>query len=151
MPNPVLTGLQNAGGYGYGPRWDEAAQSFSGPPKGLGYFGPLTRPDDPNTVMSEYSLNGDINGKPTEYPSIVPTLSKDELTSILNSKEGQPLPQSVLQKAQAYATQRVNAGQSPFAEWGEQQMDIYPDLPRQAVSPSGIALPTALAGLKGSQ
>lgn len=79
--------------------------------------------------MSEYSLDGKINGKPTSYPSIVPTLSKEEVTAILNSKEGEKLPDSVYQKAAAHAKMRMDNGQNTFAQPGEQQ-NLYPELPR---------------------
>ena len=120
--------------YGYGPRWDEASQSYSGPPKGLGFLGPLQNPQ--GQVMSEFSQDGDINGKSISYPLIVPTLSRDEVSTILNSKDGSPLPASISQKAAAYAQQRIGAGKSPFAYPGEQQ-NLYPDLQR-AITPQII-------------
>jgi hypothetical protein len=121
--------------YGYGPRWDEKSQSYSGKPKGLGHLGPLLRSDG-KTVESEYSIDGEINGKPTQYPSIVPTLTKEEVNTLLNAKDSDKLPDSIYQKAEAYATQRVNAGKDPFAGPGEQQ-NLYPEIPRQKVTPNG--------------
>lgn len=118
--------------YGYGKRWDEASQSYSGPPKGLGWLGPLIRPDsDPNnpTVQSEYSIDGEIGGKKRQYPSLVPTLTKDEVRAVLTSKDGEKLPASVYQKAQAFAAQRIAAGKDPFAGPGEQQA-LYPEFKR---------------------
>jgi hypothetical protein len=116
--------------FGYGARWDEKTQSYSGPPKGLGFLGPLKNAR--GEVMSEYSVDGEINGKPVQYPSIVPTLTKDELTAVLSAKEGARLPNSVYQKAAAFAKQRLDAGQDPFAAVGEQQ-NLYPELERAPV------------------
>jgi hypothetical protein len=118
--------------YGYGTRYNMGQPG--GAPKGLGYLGPLQRPD--GGVMSEYSIGVDINGRETEIPSIVPTLSKSQVTQILNSKDGDPLPAGVREKAEAYAKQRIAAGKDPFAGPGEQQ-NLFPDLPRQTKSPNG--------------
>lgn len=121
-----LTGHQEPS-YDYGFRYN------SSDPKGLGFLGPLQRPD--GGVMSEYSVGQNINGRETEFPSIVPTLTKEELLAILNAQQGQPLPASVLQKARAYAEQRMAQGLKPFAQTGEQQ-NLYPELPRTATPPA---------------
>lgn len=118
-----LTGHQEPS-YGYGFRYDSAD------PKGLGFLGPLQRPDG-SGVMGEYSVGQMINGQQTEFPSIVPTLTKDELLAILNAQQGQPLPESVMRKARAFAEQRMAQGLKPFAQTGEQQ-NVYPELPRTA-------------------
>ena len=83
--------------------------------------------------MSEYSIGVMIDGKETEVPSIVPTLTKEELTGILTAPEGTKPPPSVEKKAADYAKQRIANGLSPFAGPGEQQMDLYPDLKRTEV------------------
>src|SRR6266853_6195678 len=89
-------------------------------PKGLGYFGPLALPD--GGVKGEWSVGVTIDGKQTEIPSIVPTLTKDELAKILTMKPSDPWPPSVLQKAIAHARQRIAAGKDPFAGPGEQDL-----------------------------
>jgi hypothetical protein len=121
-------------------RWDEATQAYVGPLKGDGWLGPLIKPgSSPHnpTVMSEYSIDDEINGQPVQYPSIVPTLSKSEVQSILNSNEEDKLPDSVYRKAKDFATQRLATGQSPFAGPGEQH-NLYPELPR---APSAMTIP----------
>jgi hypothetical protein len=113
--------------YGYGNRYNSTE------PKGLGYFGPLQRPDGTG-IMGEFSVGLPINGKEMEVPSMVPTLTHDELVAILRAKEGEPLPASIYQKAGAYAQQRLAAGRSVWAQPGEQS-DAYPDLPRAPIPP----------------
>lgn len=110
--------------YGYGPRFE------TGEPKGLGYLGPLQRPD--GTVMSEFSTGVNIDGKEVQIPAIVPTLSKDEISGLLTAREGEPLPASVIAKATAYAKERIAQGKSPFAGSGEQQA-LFPELQRAPV------------------
>lgn len=106
----------------YGTRFNSTDQ------KGDGFLGPLQRPDG-SAVMSEYSIGVQINGKETEIPTLVPTLTKQEVQTILTMKDGAKVPDAIVQKARAYAEQRIAAGKSPFASAGEQQ-NLYPDLKR---------------------
>jgi hypothetical protein len=99
-------------------RWNPDTQKMDGPPKGWGFFGPLARTD--GATMSEYSIDSDINGKRVSYPSLVPTLTKDEVRAVLSSKDGQKLPDSVYQKAEDWARTRIAQGKSPFAEPDEE-------------------------------
>ena len=94
--------------YGYGKRYK------SNDYKGLGYFGPLQTPS--GDTLSELSLDSVINGKQVQYPSVVPTLSADELKSILNK---QRITDSIAAKALAHAKQRIAQGKSPFANEGD--------------------------------
>src|SRR6266516_3263620 len=103
--------------YGYGPRYGTTT------PKGLGYFGPLQLPN--GGVMGEFSVGVNIDGKPTEIPSIVPTLTKDELATVLTMQPGDPWPPSILQKAVDHARKRLAAGKDPFAGPGEQDVSRY--------------------------
>lgn len=112
--------------YSYGPRFESTA------PKGLGFLGPLQRPD--GSVMSEFSTGVEIDGKEVQIPSIVPTLSREEVQSLLTAKEGEPLPAAVVQKATAFAKQRIAEGRSPFAGPGEQD-GRYPELARASSPP----------------
>jgi len=79
--------------------------------KGLGYFGEITSPS--GHVVTEYSLyNEDIG----EYPSIVPTLTSEELQdTIRKSSQGQKPSAQVIMKARRYAKDRLSEGKSPFA------------------------------------
>lgn len=139
--------------YNYGPRWDEASQAAVGPPKGLGYFGPFTMLG--GGVANELSLDDPINGQfiPGGYPSLVPTLTKDEIKAVLATKEGEAFPEAVYRKAQAWALQRLAQGKSPFAQPGEQDLAIHPDLPRSALPTrrdQQAPLPTVHGLLPGS-
>jgi ribosomal protein S18 acetylase RimI-like enzyme len=113
--------------YGYGPRYNQGQPG--GAPKGLGYLGPLQRPD--GAVMSEYSIGVTINGQQVEVPSIVPTLTREEVQSLLTAPDGTPPSPAIVAKATAFATQRLAAGKDVFARTGEQQ-PLYPDLGRAA-------------------
>ena len=110
--------------YGYGQRYGSAA------PKGLGFLGPLLRPD--GQVMSEYSIGVNLDGRQVEIPSIVPTLTKQELATLLTLKDGQAPPKSVIDKAIAYARTRLAGGYDAFAGPGEQQ-NLYPELKRAPI------------------
>lgn len=110
--------------YGFGFRYGTTT------PKGLGFLGGLQRPD--GRVMSEYSIGVPLNGREREMPSIVPTLTHEELQHILSMKDGDPMPDSIVQKAVAFAQQRQAAGLPLFANPGEQQ-NLYPDVPRSPV------------------
>lgn len=98
----------------YGHRWNEASQALDSPEmKSQGWLGPLQGPD--GKVVSEYSIDADINGKNASFPSIVPGLSSDELQSVLQSSAyGGRIPDSVYEKAMAHAQMRMGQGLSPF-------------------------------------
>lgn len=51
--------------------------------KGLGYFGKLKRPD--GNVSTELSIGVNIDGKEIEIPSLVPTLTQEEIDYLLGS------------------------------------------------------------------
>lgn len=110
--------------YGYGNRFG------TNTPKGLGFLGPLRRDD--GDVMSEYSIGVKIGGKETEIPTLVPTLTKQEVQKILSMKDGDKLPESIVQKARAHAEGRLKEGRDLFAGPGEQQ-SLYPELRRAAI------------------
>lgn len=86
-----------------------------GSDKGLGYFGVMKRPD--GAVSSELSIGVNLEGREMEIPLIVPTLSRNEVKHLLDG--GKPSSEMV-DKAVAFAVQRMQSGQSPFAGQGEQ-------------------------------
>ena len=86
-----------------------------GTPKGLGYFGELQRPD--KKVSTELSIGVDFGGKETQIPSLVPTLTSDEVDYLL---QGNQPTQDITDKAVAHARTRISQGKSPFAQEGEQ-------------------------------
>ena len=100
---PAATGQD----FGYGKRAD-------GSNKGQGYFGELKRPD--GKVSTELSIGVDMDGKETEIPSLVPTLTEQEKSYLLSG--GKPTKE-IVQKAVAHAKKRIAAGKSPFAQPGE--------------------------------
>lgn len=97
---------------GYGARPD-------GTMKGSGYLGELKLKG--GGVATEYSVQSDavkINGKRVDFPTLVPTLTPQEVKLmqediIPNDKEP---PEAIMQKAIAYAKQRIAQGKSPFKE-----------------------------------
>jgi len=97
--------------YGYGERADKTQ-------KGRGYFGEIKRPD--GTVMTELSIGVGINGKETEIPLIVPTLTKKEIEYLKNADIESKnffdkMPKGLIKKAYDHAVTRIKQGQSPFA------------------------------------
>ncbi|MFA6051571.1 MAG: transglycosylase SLT domain-containing protein [Methylobacter sp.] len=95
-----------------------------GTPKGTGYLGELKRPD--GGVMTEYSIGVKINDKEMDIPTIVPTLSKDEVNHLLNTKEGDKLPDSIVQKAVDHAESRIKQG-----------LSVWHDTPQPITSSKG--------------
>ena len=86
-----------------------------GTTKGKGFFGPLTTKD--GQVMTELGTGVNFDGRETEIPTLVPTLTKQELQSLL---QGNDPTDAIIQKAVDHAKMRLNQGLSPFAYPGEQ-------------------------------
>lgn len=110
--------------------------------KGEGFLGTMKRPD--GWVMSEYSTGSpDITGQELDYPTMVPTLNRSELEEILTTRleKGKPPPrlsESILRKAADHARKRVLEGKGVFADPGESQYHIFPDIPRENVPTEGF-------------
>jgi hypothetical protein len=85
-----------------------------GTKKGNGFLGVLTRPD--GKVSTEISVGVNIGGKEMEIPTLVPTLTKAEVSYLLSGKDP---TKAIVQKAVDHAEKRIKAGKSPFAEEGE--------------------------------
>lgn len=102
----------------YGPRID-------GTPKGVGFFGPLHKGSE---VVTEYATTVNIDGKETLIPTVVPTLSKGELDSVVNEATGgkrdNKMWKSVIDKSVEHAKMRIKQGRSPFLEDGEKTTPI---------------------------
>ena len=77
--------------------------------KGSGYLGPIKRSD--GSVMTELSVGVNIDGKETEIPTIVPTLSSSEIEYL--KKNSKPTKE-IIDKAVAHAKKRMKSGNSPF-------------------------------------
>jgi len=104
--------------------------------KGAGYFGALVRPD--KRVSSEISIGVDFGQGEMEIPTLVPTLTPQEVQTLLSLPEGRPIPRPIVDKAVAFARQRLAAQLSPFAGAGEARTTLYPELPRGAMPPPDL-------------
>jgi hypothetical protein len=84
--------------------------------KGPGYFGALKLPS--GHITSEYSIGINFDGVETQIPTLVPTLTKEELDlmtqTIIPNK--MTVPQSIMDKAIEHAKKRMEQGKSPFAD-----------------------------------
>lgn len=85
-----------------------------GTQKGQGFLGELTRPD--GDISTELSVQFDdvLDGKP--IPLIVPTLTKDELGTVLSLSPGEMPPTEILDKAISHAKKMTDQGMDPFGE-----------------------------------
>ncbi len=92
----------------------EYGNRIDGTPKGLGFFGELKMPS--GDVATELSFDFDAGGKRIFAPLIVPTLSKSELDHLLS---GAKPTDSIFNKAQRHALDRLKAGKQTFAQDGE--------------------------------
>lgn len=84
-----------------------------GTKKGNGFLGVLKRPD--GGVMTEYSVGVNIDGKEIDVPTLIPTLTKDEINQILNLKEGEFPSEEIIKKASDFARRRMSQGKPVFA------------------------------------
>ena len=92
-----------------------------GTQKGAGFLGPLVRPD--GKTSTEISISTDAVGK-KDFPLLVPTLTKDELATILAIPVDDPkffdkVPQSAIKKAETFAEGRLKEGKPLFWQPGE--------------------------------
>lgn len=85
-----------------------------GTTKGPGFLGPLPFKD--GRTSTEISIGVKVNGKEMEIPSLVPTLTKPEIDSLL---KGERPSDAIVAKAVAHAEQRIKDGKSVFAQAGE--------------------------------
>lgn len=117
MPNQVL---QSSGGL-LGPMPEVMPQKNYGfrpdkTKKGKGWLGEIKIP---NGVATEYSTQSgavQLNGKKIDFPTLVPTLSPEEVRlmaeDIIPNKK--PIPEEIMQKAIKHANMRIKYGKSPF-------------------------------------
>lgn len=117
----------------------EQAYRPDGTLKGSGFFGALLRPDNTG-VMSEYSvadseqLRGP-HGEWLDYPTLVPTLTADEIAQILTTQEGKRLSPEIYNKAEAFALARKRAGLPLFAQPSEENIQQFPQFKRAIAIP----------------
>jgi hypothetical protein len=110
----------------YAGRFDTSINSLpkfgtrpNGQPKGMGWLGMLRRPN--GDYSTELSIGVEIDGKETEIPLLVPTLSPEEIAYLLDSDPDDPkyfdkLPNSILQKAYQHALGQMQSQRSPFKD-----------------------------------
>ena len=113
-PLPSIgTGLTGYGaGQGIAPFGMRYSESLGDVPsqKRFGYFGAI--PDARGNPMTELSSAFESDGKMISHPLLVPTLSANEVALLQSGAEP---TQSIYDKAQAWAMNRIQKGQSPFA------------------------------------
>ena len=85
-----------------------------GTAKSSGYLGELTNKH--GDVMTEFTVGVNIDGKEVDIPTLVPTLSKGELNTLLNLDDGEPVPDNIVQAAIDHAMYRRSVGKSVFAD-----------------------------------
>jgi hypothetical protein len=90
------------------------AKRSDGSDKSMGYLGPLKNAN--GSVSTELSIGVKIKGKEMDIPTLVPTLTRQEVNTVLNLKEGEKMPESIVQKAVDHAQMRLADGKSPFAD-----------------------------------
>lgn len=61
--------------------------------------------------MTEYSIGVELDGKQVDIPTLVPTLSKKEINTILQTGK---VTRTIEDKAVAHAIERMRQGKSPF-------------------------------------
>lgn len=88
----------------------------SGEKKGPGFMGELKRPD--GDISTELSIGVDFGRGNMEIPLLVPTLTKEEVKSLLSGERGS---NEMVDKAIRHAIGRIESGKSPFLGWDEQQ------------------------------
>lgn len=94
----------------YGLRNDGVTQ------KGNGYLGPLETAD--GKVATEYTIGVDFDGKEVDIPTLVPTLTKEEVDLMVNDiiPNNKPVPEAIVQKAVDHAKKRMAEGKSVYAD-----------------------------------
>ena len=88
--------------------------------KGLGFLGPLKRPN--GGISSEISIGVNVGGKEITIPTMVPSLAAHEVHYLLHTPEEEiqhadpEIYKSIEKKAVNHAKQRMLAGKPFFAE-----------------------------------
>lgn len=92
-----------------------------GSKKSTGFLGEIRfkGPDGKEGVATEYSTQSGavkVNGKQVDFPTLVPTLTEDELKAMRDDiiPNKKPVPEPIMQKAIQHANMRISKGLSPF-------------------------------------
>jgi hypothetical protein len=102
--------------YGYGNRYQESQVQDPLRPKGLGYFGEVSRPD--GGYSTEIGIGTDAYG---EIPTMVPNLSENQLANLMTMGEEDRVPDDIAKKAISHAAWRKLQGQSPWSGVNDKQ------------------------------
>lgn len=109
--------------------------------KGTGWLGtlPLKYPDGKTGVASEYSIQSDavqVNGQRIDFPSLVPTLTQEEIATMTGDviPNKKPVPEGITQKAINHANEQLASGKSVFAD--EPMESVYAPPPPEPPSES---------------
>jgi len=97
---------------------DKGNMRPDGTAKGTGYLGVLKASD--GSDVTEYSMStGDVKvkGKEIDFPTIVPTLTKEEVNLMLTDiiPNNKRIPDAIVNKAIDHAKKRIKEGKSVFA------------------------------------
>ena len=132
---------------------------IDGTPKGEGFFGPLKLPN--GGIATEFSIGVSFDGKETQIPSLVPTLTEQELNLMLNDiiPNQKEIPSSIIQKAVDHAKLRISEGKSPFKEAdifdqiSDEQSLLQDPTGQEAlaagISPQDVQKGVAVGGVRG--
>lgn len=115
--------------------------------KGTGWLGvlPIMKDGKQVGVASEYTMQSDAvrdaDGNRIDFPTLVPTLTKDEVSQMVNDiiPNNKPVPDEIAQKAVDFAKMRIENGMSVFANDGQpkqgQEHGAQPEQPAQPGQP----------------
>lgn len=133
------------------PSYDDKSTQTESRLKGKGWLG--LKKNRNGDDVSEYSIGVDIDGKQIDIPTLVPTLTKDEISAVLrNSEQENPavLPQPIVQKAIDHAKPLIMQGKSPFKEQQANAMDRLNALSEMLYGNRQLQKPVSSSLLTGS-
>ena len=113
-----------------------------GTQKGAGFLGEITLPN--KQVATEVSVGVNINGKETQIPALVPTLSSEQRAFIANGGDPRTRP-DIIRTATEHASQRIASGMSPFNEPAPRANDSWkgaPSMSMQSARPAATRADT---------
>lgn len=105
---------------------------IDGTQKGAGYLGELKLPT--GEIATEYSVGVEFDGKKMDIPTLVPTLTNQERSMMINDiiPNKKPPPPEIIKKSVEHARSRINSG---FSVWADEpskkfmQTDAWNDAP----------------------
>jgi len=100
-------------------QFDEQSQSYGNRPdgsrKGRGFLGEIPIPGTTD-VATEYSVGVNIDGKDVDIPTLIPTLSKEEVAAVIEAaRNNQFPPEDIIAKAADFARSRIADGKPLYA------------------------------------